>query len=119
MLILLTILLNLIHKPLVVYCKKTTIDESFLLPKKFVRWDRYKCLDLRNEICDHNKFEILSKELGNKELSIDCVIEKFINTTNSIVKDLSIISSKEIRKAMFRMSRKIYCLQSIKHIKYK
>jgi len=23
------------HKPLVVYCKKTTTDESFLLPKKF------------------------------------------------------------------------------------
>ena len=63
--------------------------------------------------------KILSEEIGNEELSIDCVIEKFINTTNSIAKDLLITSSTEIRKAMFRMSRKIYCLQKIKHIKYK
>jgi len=79
----------------------------FLLPKKkknFVRWDRYKCLELKKEICDHNKFEIHNEELGNEELSIDCVIEKFINTINSIVKDLSIKSSTEIRKAMLRMS---------------
>ena len=102
-----------------VYCKKITTDESFLLPKKFVRWDRCKCLELKKEICHHNIFEIFSEEIGNVELSIDCVIEKFINTTNSIAKDLSITSSTEIKKAMFRMSRKIYCLQKVKHIKYK
>ena len=44
--ILLTILLYLIILPLIVYFKKTTMDESFLLSKKFVRWDRYKCLEL-------------------------------------------------------------------------
>jgi len=27
------------------------------------------------------------KKLENEELSIDCVIEKFINTTNSIAKE--------------------------------
>ena len=98
------------HKLLMVYCKKITTDESFLLPKKFVRWDRYKCLEQKKEICHHNKFEIFSEEIGNVELSIDCVIEKLINT-NSIAKDLSITSSTEIRKAMFRITRKIYCLQ--------
>ena len=71
------------HKPLVVYCKKITIDESFLLPKKFVRWDRYKCLEQKKEICHHNKFEILSEEIENEELSMDCVIEKFINFTTN------------------------------------
>jgi len=35
-------------------------------------------------MCHHNKFEILNEKLGNEELSIDYVIEKFINTTNSI-----------------------------------
>ena len=105
------------HLPLLVYCKKTTTDESFLLPKKFVRWDRYKCLELKNEICDHNKFDILSEEISsNDELSTDSIVEKFISTTNSIAKDLSILTSTEIRKAMFRMSRKIYCLQNIKII---
>ena len=107
------------HKPLVVYCKKTTTDKSFLLPKKFVKWDRYKCLLLQKEICQYNKFEILCEELGNEELSVDCVIEKFINITNSIAKDLSIISSIEIRKSKFGISHKIYCLQKVKHIKYK
>jgi len=58
------------HKPLVVYSKKTTIDESFLLPKKFVRWDRNKCLELKKEICDYNKFENLSEELGNEERNL-------------------------------------------------
>jgi len=87
------------HKPLIVYCMKITTDESFLLPKKFVRWDRYKCLEQKKEICLHNKFEILSEEIRNEELSKDCVIEKSINTTNSIAKDLSITSSTEIRKS--------------------
>ena len=60
---------------------------------------------------DHNYFEILSEELGNEELLADCKVEKFVNiTTNSIVSDLLIPSSTEIRKAMFRMSLKIYCL---------
>ena len=111
------------HKPLEVYCKKTTTDESFLLSnkkKKFVRWDRYKCLELKKEIWDHNKFEILSEELGNKVLSADSIVEKFINITNSGARNLSITSSTEVRKAMFRMSRKIYYyLQKVKHIKYK
>jgi len=74
-------------------------------------------LNLKKKICHHNKFKILSEEIGNEELSIDCVIEKFINTTNSITKDLLITSSTEIRKAMLRMSQKIYCLQKVKHIK--
>jgi len=35
------------HKPLIVYYKKTTTDELFLLPKNFVRWDRYICLEYK------------------------------------------------------------------------
>jgi len=58
-------------------------------------------LNLRNIFFDHNKFDILSDELGNGELSEDSIVGKFINTTNSIAKDLSITSSVEIRKAMF------------------
>jgi len=93
---------------------KTTTDESFLFQKKFVMWERYKCLELKKEICNHNKFEILSEQLGNGELSADSIVEKFFNTTNSIAKDLSITSSTEIRKAMFRISYKIYCFQKRK-----
>ena len=40
---------------------------------------------------------ILSEELGNGELSVDYIIEKITNTTNSIAKNLSIISAIEIR----------------------
>jgi hypothetical protein len=56
----------------------------------FVRWNRYKYLELKKEICDHNKINILNEEFGNGELSSDCIVEKFINTTNFITKDLSI-----------------------------
>ena len=62
-----------------------------MLPKIFVRYDKYKCLEVKNKICDHNKFDIFCEELGNEELSVSCIVEKFINTTNSIAKDLSII----------------------------
>jgi len=57
--------------------------------------------------------------LENGEHSVDCIVEKFINTTNSITKDLSITSSTEIRKAMFRMSWKFYYLQKAKYLMYK
>jgi len=99
------------HKPLIVYCKKFTTDESFLLPRKFVRWDRYKCLEQKKEICHHNKFEILSKEIGNEELSIDCIIEKLINASNSITKDWSItIFNRNQKSDGLECPPKIYCL---------
>ena len=54
------------HKPLIVYCKKTTTDELFLLPKKkknnLLDGIGIKCLELKNEICDYNKFDLLSEE---------------------------------------------------------
>ena len=59
---------------------------------------------------NNNKFDILSEELENEELSVDSIYENFINTINSIAKDLSITSSTEIGKAIFRISRKIYFL---------
>ena len=66
------------HKPLSVYYnnhkKKTTTDESFLFQKKFVMWERYKCLELKKEICDHNKFNILIEKLGNGELNLITVV---------------------------------------------
>jgi len=34
-----------------------------------------------------NLLMILSEKLGNEELSVDRIVEKFINTTNSIAKD--------------------------------
>ena len=42
--------------------------------KKIVRWDRYKCLELKKEICDHNKFNILIEKLGNGELNLITVV---------------------------------------------
>jgi hypothetical protein len=41
--------------------------------KKCVVWDWYKCLEIKKEICDQNKFDIFSEKLGNGELSADCI----------------------------------------------
>ena len=46
----------------------------FCYQKNLLRWDRYKCLEQKKEIYHHNKFEILSEEIGNEILSIDYVI---------------------------------------------
>ena len=69
------------HKPLVVYCMKITTDKLFFLPKKkknfLLSGIGINVLNLKKkEICDHNKFEILSEELGNEELSADYIVEK-------------------------------------------
>ena len=90
-----------------------------MLPKIFVRYDKYKCLEVKNKICDHNKFDILNEELGNGEFSVDSIVENFINTTNSVTKHLSITLSTDIEKRCLKCALKIYCLQKVKHIKYK
>jgi len=57
------------------------MDGIFFKKKKFVKCDRYKCFELKKKVIyDHNKFDILSEELGNKELSADSIVEKFIYT---------------------------------------
>jgi len=106
------------------YCKKITTDESFLLlkkkkkKKKLLRKDKYKWLELKKEICDHNKFDILCEELGNGELSSRlCIWKVHQHYLIPLLRFLSITSSTEISKAMFRMSIKIHCLQKVKHFK--
>ena len=49
------------HKPLVVYCKKITTDESFLLPKKFVRWIGINILNKRKKYDITINFRFLLK----------------------------------------------------------
>ena len=92
-----------------------TTDESFLLQKKFVRWDRYKCLEQKKEICHHNKFEILSEEIRNEELSADSINEKVHQ--QSLIPLLRIYRfhlQLKIKKLMIGMSHKIYCLHRFK-----
>ncbi|ORX63948.1 hypothetical protein BCR32DRAFT_330744, partial [Anaeromyces robustus] len=75
---------------------------------------------MKNDIVDNNKFAILNNEIfNNPSLSIDDLVDKFIDTSNSIAEDLEITSSTEIRKSMFHMSRNIYCLQRVKSLKYR
>ncbi|KAG4087307.1 hypothetical protein H8356DRAFT_1350713 [Neocallimastix lanati (nom. inval.)] len=60
-----------------------------------LKWDRYKCLELKKEICDHNKFNILIEKLGNGELNLITVVllstefsyQVFI--TRTYIKDLN------------------------------
>ena len=53
------------------------MEESFLLQKKkMLDRNRYICLEFKNEIGNHNKFEILCEALGNEESSADSIVEK-------------------------------------------
>ena len=103
------------HKPLLVYCKDTTLNDSFSLPKNYVRWDRIKCNNAKESICDNNLFSILNNEiLNDSNLTTDQMVEKFISTANTIAEELNITSPAKIRKSLYMISKKIFFLQKKK-----
>ena len=92
----------------------------FITKKFFAWWSRCKCLELKNEICDHHKFVILGEELENEELSADCIVEKIHSTLRiPLLRIYRLYLQQKSEKAIFRMSSQIYCLQKVKYIKYK
>jgi len=52
-------------------------------------------------------------ELGNEELLAGNIVEKFINTTYSIAKDLSITFSTEIRKRMQKLNNQSFMVSHL------
>ena len=95
--------------------RKLPLMNHFCYQKKFVRWDRNKCLEQKKEICHHNKFEILSEEIRNEELSADSINEKVHQ--QSLILLLRIYRfhlQLKIKKLMIGMSHKIYCLHRFK-----
>jgi hypothetical protein len=119
-LILLIFLLYLIIKLLVVYCKKTTTEESFLLPKKFVRWNRYKCLELKNEICHHNKFEVFLWRIRKwRTFNRLCNWKNSLTLLILLLRIYRLHHQQKLEKLCLICSAKFIIFKKAKHIIYK
>ena len=107
------------HKPLVIYNKKYSSD-SFITPKKVVRWDRLKCKEESKTIFDNNIFAVLEDNYFNgMDHSTESLVNNFIASSYSLAKDLKITTTQNIRKQPFKMSKKVFVLQKLKVNKYR
>ena len=107
------------YKPLIIYSKPSSND-SFVTPKKFVRWNRIKCKDSRSIIFNNNMFSVLEDNfLNGEDQSSDTLVNNFISSANELAESLNITSSNGIKDHSFRISKKIFVLQKLKVNKYK
>jgi len=106
------------HKPLLIKGKPFTEDD-FTIPRKFLRWNRVKCIDEKNSICNDNRFQILATKIQDPNNSIDDLSKEFVDTAYLIAENHQITSYKEIIKASFHMSQSIFNLQRVKMKLYK
>lgn len=107
------------HKPLLLY-NKTLPSDSFSFPKKFVRWDRKKCISNADNIFNNNMFSVLEDNfLNGVDQSSDTLVKNFIDSTYKLADELQITSIGKVKKHSFKMSKKIYVLQKLKMNKYK
>ena len=88
-------LLNYVRKPLLGLkdvkssCKKDPSD-NFKKPSKVFKWSKHLCNTKCSSILSHNYFSVLDDELSSNQnnLSADNMVQKFIDTSNAIGKDI-------------------------------
>ena len=107
------------HKPLLVFGKYFSSDNTFTSPKKFVRWNRILCTEKKELIANNNYFRLLESEILNDNSSSDDISKSFISTARTIANELDLTSTDEIRRSLFHISQKIFNLQKIKVQLYK
>jgi len=100
------------HKPLLVSCHKNSSD-GFMKPKKYFKWSRHICNTKRSDILSHNYFPILANELEYD------MVDKFLDTTNSIGKEIKAIVPANLKGTAFHCPQYIKNLSHEKHIAYK
>jgi len=71
-------------------------SDGFIIPKRFFRWDRLKCLEVKESICNDNRFRALETKIQDPNISTNTLSKDFISTAFSIAKDLQITSFNDI-----------------------
>lgn len=108
------------HKPLLIYSNDLFLNDSFSLPKKYVRWDRNQCKIVQDSISNNNKFSILNNEIfHNTNLTTDEIVEKFLSISKDIANEYNIINTIPAHKNLFNISKAIFYLQKKKVFLYK
>ena len=108
------------HNPLLFSCKKNHSD-GFIKPKKVFKWSRHMCNTKCSDILSHNRFAILAEELSsnNISLSADEMVNSFINTSNSIGKEIKALVPTKLKGPSFHCPFLIKKISHEKHIAYK
>jgi len=108
------------HKHLLVSCNKDSSD-SFMKPKKYLKWSRHIWNTKSSDILSYIYFFILSNELETNEnsLSAEDMVDMFLDTTNSIGKEIKAIVPANLKGPAFHCPQYIKNLSHEKHIAYK
>ena len=107
------------HKPLIIYNKEISSD-SFITPKKVVKWNRIKCRSASNTIFNNNIFSVLEDNYyNNNDQSTDTLVNNFISASFSLADKLNITSTEICKKPFFKLSKKVFVLQKLKMNKFK
>jgi len=77
------------HRHIILSCKKYSSD-NFKKPSKIFKWSKRLCNTKCSSILSHNYFSVLADELSANQnnLSAEDMFKKFIDTSNSIGKDI-------------------------------
>ena len=85
-------------------------SDGFMKPKKYFKWSRHICNTKCSDIISHNYFSILANELESNEnsLSADEMVDKILDTTNSIGKVIKAVVPANLKDQPFILSPPIY-----------
>ena len=107
------------HKPILVSCHNDSND-GFQKPRKTFKWSRHICNTKSTNILSHNLFSVLADELESQNnLSADDMVHKFIETSNTVGKELKAIVPANLKGPAFHCPQYIKNLSHEKHMAYK
>lgn len=107
------------HKPILLSCKKSFSDD-FNKTETSLKWSTHICNTKKSDILSHNSFAILAEELESKSdtLSADDMIEKFLNTSEKIGKDIKAFIPAKFSGSAFHCPYFIKKLSHEKHLAF-
>ncbi len=107
------------HNPIILSCKKDPSD-VFKKPSKVFKWSKHICNTKSSSILSHNYFSVLDDELSKNvnNLSADDMVQKFIDSSNAIGKDIKALIPTTQHTPGFHCPYYIRKLSHEKHLAY-
>ncbi|OUM58039.1 hypothetical protein PIROE2DRAFT_16799 [Piromyces sp. E2] len=103
------------HKPILFPCNKSFSDD-FNKSDKASKWSTHICNTKRSSILSHNYFSVLADELETKSniLTADDMVDKFLNTSEKIGKDINVFVPSKLSSSAFHCP---YYIKKLSHEK--
>lgn len=108
------------HKPIILSCKKDQSD-VFVSSSKKTTWSKHICNTKTRDILTHNYFEILAEDIESHmdELSADEMINKFVETSNNVGKNIKAFIPVKLKSPAFHCPAYVKKLAKARHFYYK